>query len=212
MPITAPSASSTGLSEDGCAPSCASRKSAQGRAFAAPTINAGQMPSSRKPGCSRFTRPSYRRDSLDEETTDWRAVCEKTACTVRREGVGASRSLPLSVAVRRFGQSLLICATSNPRGGAKRNCKIVSAPSTDVVTWSRASLAKRQPRILPFRGNRAIRRPSRSRRGGGWNWVGVVSGLFNPNDSGVGALERRPRHDEGYHEGGGCGRRSFAFG
>ena len=52
----------------------------------------------------------------------------------------------------------------------------------------------------------------RSRRGGGWNWVGVVSGLFNPNDSGVGALERRPRHDEGYHEGGGCGRRSFAFG
>ena len=53
---------------------------------------------------------------------------------------------------------------------------------------------------------------SGSRRGGGWNWVGVVSGLFNPNDSGVGALERRPRHDEGYHEGGGCGRRSFAFG
>ena len=51
-----------------------------------------------------------------------------------------------------------------------------------------------------------------SRRGGGWNWVGVVSGLFNPNDFGVGALERRPRHDEGYHEGGGCGRRSFAFG
>ncbi|HKN28830.1 MAG TPA: hypothetical protein VJY34_13475, partial [Roseiarcus sp.] len=28
-----------------------------------------------------------------------------------------------------------------------------------------------------------------SRRGGGWNWVGVVSGLPNPNDSGVGALE-----------------------
>ena len=51
----------------------------------------------------------------------------------------------------------------------------------------------------------------RSRRGGGWNWVGVVSGLLNPNDSGVGALERRPRHDEGYHEGGGCRRRGFAF-
>ena len=52
---------------------------------------------------------------------------------------------------------------------------------------------------------------TRSRRGGGWNWVGVVSGLFNPNDSGVGALERRPRHDKGYHEGGGCRRRGFAF-
>ena len=50
-----------------------------------------------------------------------------------------------------------------------------------------------------------------SRRGGGWNWVGVVSGLLNPNDSGVGALEWRPRHDEGYHEGGGCRRRGFAF-
>ena len=45
------------------------QENAQGRAFAAPTINAGQMPSSRKPGCSRFTRPGYRRDSLDEETT-----------------------------------------------------------------------------------------------------------------------------------------------
>ena len=51
-----------------------------------------------------------------------------------------------------------------------------------------------------------------SRRVGGWNWVGVVSGLLNPNDSGVCALERRPRHDERYHEGGGCRRRSFAFG
>ena len=52
-------------------------------------------------------------------------------------------------------------------------------------------------------------------RRGGWleSGLAVVSGLFNPNDSGfVGALERRPRHDEGYHEGGGCGRRSFAFG
>ena len=45
-----------------------------------------------------------------------------------------------------------------------------------------------------------------SRSGGGWNWVGVVSGLFNPNYSRVGALERRPRHDERYHEGGGCRR------
>ena len=51
----------------------------------------------------------------------------------------------------------------------------------------------------------------RSRRGGGWNWVGVVSGLLNPNDSSVSALERRPRHDERYHEGGGCRRRGFAF-
>ena len=44
-----------------------------------------------------------------------------------------------------------------------------------------------------------------------WKLVGVVSGLLNPNDSSVGPLDRRPRHDEGYHEGGGCRRRHFAF-
>ena len=38
------------------------------------------------PGCSHFTRPGRPRDSLDEETTDWRAVCGKTARTVRRAG------------------------------------------------------------------------------------------------------------------------------
>src|SRR5262249_34833492 len=37
-------------------------------------------------GCSRFTPPGNQRDSLDEETTDWRAVCGKTARTVRRAG------------------------------------------------------------------------------------------------------------------------------
>src|SRR5438309_299036 len=51
-----------------------------------PTINDGPMPTSRMPGCSRFTWPGNQRDSLDEETTDWRAVCEKTARTVRRAG------------------------------------------------------------------------------------------------------------------------------
>ena len=33
----------------------------------------------------------------------------------------------------------------------------------------------------------------------GWNSVGVVS-VFNLESSGVGAPERRPRHDERYHE------------
>ena len=34
----------------------------------------------------------------------------------------------------------------------------------------------------------------------GWNWGGVVSGCFNPNESSVDAPDRRPRHDEHYHE------------
>ena len=38
------------------------------------------------PDCSHFTQPGTQRDGPDEETTDWRAVCGKTACTVRRAG------------------------------------------------------------------------------------------------------------------------------
>lgn len=34
------------------------------------------------PGCSRYTRPGNQRDTPDEETTDWRAVCGKTARAV----------------------------------------------------------------------------------------------------------------------------------
>ena len=50
------------------------------------TASKGQIPPSRMPSCSRFTRPGNQRDSLEEETTDWRAVCGKTARTVRRAG------------------------------------------------------------------------------------------------------------------------------
>ena len=61
---------------------------------------------------------------------------------------------------------------------------------------------ERGVRVLEFRNGAGLRFTvlvdrARSRRGGGWNWVGVVSGLPNPNDSGVGALEWRPRRDEG---------------
>ena len=56
------------------------------RHAAKPTIGAGPMPSSRM----RAVHPSHSlaatRDTPDEETTDWRAVCGKTARTVRRAG------------------------------------------------------------------------------------------------------------------------------
>lgn len=42
----------------------------------------------------------------------------------------------------------------------------------------------------------------RCRREVGWNWYGVVSGCFNPNESSVDTPDRRPRHDEHYHEAG----------
>ena len=53
------------------------------------------MPSSRMPGCSHFNQPGKQRDGLDEETTDWRAACGKTACTVRR--AGSARAIPTPI-------------------------------------------------------------------------------------------------------------------
>ena len=40
---------------------------------------------------------------------------------------------------------------------------------------------------------------SRSRRGVGWNWGGVVSGVFNLESPGVEAPGWRPRHERRYH-------------
>jgi hypothetical protein len=57
-----------------------------GKKKASASVGCGPMPTSQSTGCSHFTKPGPLRDSLDEETTDWRAVCGKTARTVRRAG------------------------------------------------------------------------------------------------------------------------------
>jgi len=44
------------------------------------------MPSSLSMGFSLYTRPILRRANPERETADWRAVCGRTACTVRRAG------------------------------------------------------------------------------------------------------------------------------
>jgi RNA-directed DNA polymerase len=51
--------------------------------------------SSLLPGCSHFIPPGRRRETPDEVTANWRAVCGRTARTVRREG-RRKPSLPLS--------------------------------------------------------------------------------------------------------------------
>ena len=94
-PILIPSYGWTSSFADGCAPSCASRRSGPASDDVSPTINAGPTPSSRKSGCSPFTRPGLKRDTPDEETTDWRAVCGKTARTVRRAGRAKTLPRPL---------------------------------------------------------------------------------------------------------------------
>src|SRR5438309_3942305 len=86
MPRPLCSASSTASSAAGYAPSCASRKSAPAWDGAQPTINAGPMLSSRLTGYSPSAPPVSKRDIPDEETNDWRAVCGRTARTVRRAG------------------------------------------------------------------------------------------------------------------------------
>src|SRR5690606_9643225 len=71
---------------------------------------AGLTPTSRMPGCSPYTRLGNARDIPDEETTDWRAVCGKTARAVRRAGRRKpSRPLPGHL-VRGFG--VVGCASS----------------------------------------------------------------------------------------------------
>ena len=47
---------------------------------------AAPKPLSQGLDCSRKARPGSERDTPDEETNDWRAVCGRTARTVRREG------------------------------------------------------------------------------------------------------------------------------
>jgi len=46
----------------------------------------GRMPSSLSMGFSPYTKPILRRANPERETADWRAVCGRTACTVRRAG------------------------------------------------------------------------------------------------------------------------------
>src|SRR5450631_3112688 len=86
MPPHASSSSLTVLSDGGCARSCASRRSDPGSGAVPTTINAGQMRTSQVSDCSHYPQPAIKRDAPDEETNDRRAVCGRTASTVRREG------------------------------------------------------------------------------------------------------------------------------
>src|SRR5947207_12335233 len=53
------------------------------------------MSSSRLTGYSPFAPPMSKRDTPDEETNDWRAVCGRTARTVRRAGRGQPFPTPI---------------------------------------------------------------------------------------------------------------------
>jgi hypothetical protein len=84
---------------DGCARYCASRKSAPEWGDAKTITGDGQTRTSQTWDCSPWQQPTERANP-DEETTNWRAVCGKTARTVRREG----RNKVLSYPYRRVGR------------------------------------------------------------------------------------------------------------
>src|SRR5260370_41377844 len=92
----------------GCVPSCASRTSGPGSDDAKTTTSDGLTPSSRTNDCSPLQQRLNTRDIHDDETSDWRAVCGKTARTVRREGRPKAFPTPIDGArVRALSQPLL---------------------------------------------------------------------------------------------------------
>jgi hypothetical protein len=79
---------------DGCGRSCESRRSDRAWDFVEKIISAGPINSSRSRDCSPWIQLGSWRADPDEESTDWRAVCGTTACTVRRAGTARAVSDP----------------------------------------------------------------------------------------------------------------------
>ena len=79
---------------DGCGRYCESRRSDREWHFVERIISAGPINSSRPRDCSPCIQPGSWRANPDEETTDWRAVCGRTARTVRRAETAKAVSDP----------------------------------------------------------------------------------------------------------------------
>ena len=90
VPLTALYADVSGLY-------CESKKNGQVLVKLSVITGNGQMLSSLNGGFSPCIRPTFWRANPGEETTDWRAVCGRTACTVRRAGRVFTLSDPYQV-------------------------------------------------------------------------------------------------------------------
>src|SRR5262245_25235613 len=82
------------LYADDCERYYESRRSDRAWEFVERIISAGPLNSSRPRDCSPCIQPGSWRANPDEETTDWRAVCGRTARTVRRAGRAKALSDP----------------------------------------------------------------------------------------------------------------------
>src|SRR5437870_8515726 len=100
MLIRTPLSGWIALYGDGCERSCESMRSDRAWDFVERIISAGPINSSRPRDCSPWIQPGSWRANPDEETTDWRAVCGRTARTVRRAGPARAVSDPYRGAFR----------------------------------------------------------------------------------------------------------------
>src|SRR6266545_4680498 len=89
------------LYADDCGRCFESRRSDRAWEFVERIISAGPINSSRPRDCSLRLQPGSWRANPDEETTDWRAVCGRTARTVRRAGTAKAVSDPYRTSERR---------------------------------------------------------------------------------------------------------------
>src|SRR5215468_3563254 len=98
---------------DGCERYCESRGSDRAWEFVERIISAGPINSSRPRDCSPCIQPGSWRANPDEETTDWRAVCGRTARTVRRAGTAKAVSDPYRT-LRGLGNGAFECLNFEP--------------------------------------------------------------------------------------------------
>src|SRR5262245_10905247 len=143
------------LSVVGCGHSCVSGRNAPVSVDHARPISAGRMPSSWPMDCSPCMKPMCRRANPDEATTNRRAVCGRTACTVRRAG----RARALSDPYRQLAATPL--ATIDPEAFVDfttiRPVVRLSAAGERTIRWPRIALWTWQPPeggagLLLFRG------------------------------------------------------------
>jgi hypothetical protein len=152
---------------DGCERYCQSRRSDRAGEFVERIISAGPINSSRPRDCSPWMQPGSWRANPDEETTDWRAVCGRTARTVRRAGTARAVSDPYPVCSNLFPRAsyflledpdMVACFRADPQG-------FLDAVKTPAILDE----VQNVPEIFSFVRSRIDRQP---RRTGQWLLTG----------------------------------------
>src|SRR6266511_2796485 len=119
------------LYADDCGRCFESRRSDRAWEFVERIISAGPINSSRPRDCSLRLQPGSWRANPDEETTDWRAVCGRTARTVRRAGTAKAVSDPY-----REQESTSSRPIQNPLGSKPSVVQSILCPESFFPAWN----------------------------------------------------------------------------